>query len=167
MKNILKYNLLGLIALGLFFSNPSKAQAESEIDPFVNIYTVAEGFGDEVLQDTFSLDETPYLFVEFADALDSDFIHGDYYPQSGDFLGSTSVTDIGISTKFWFNLEDWDSNKSQGIWQIDTDLSFGETAGHSAPTSFTVTPEPISTALFLIGGAPIALSLYRRRKFRV
>jgi len=28
----------------------------------------------------------------------------------------------------------------------------------------TVTPEPISTALFLVGGAPIAVSLYRKKK---
>ncbi|VAW19888.1 hypothetical protein MNBD_BACTEROID05-628, partial [hydrothermal vent metagenome] len=27
--------------------------------------------------------------------------------------------------------------------------------------------EPVSVALFLIGGTPIALSLYRRRKFTV
>jgi len=31
----------------------------------------------------------------------------------------------------------------------------------------TVTPEPVSTVLFLIGGAPMAVSLFRKRKNRV
>jgi len=45
-------------------------------------------------------------------------------------------------------------------FEIAKTSQFGEFVG----VNLTITPEPISTILFLIGGVPIAVNLYRKRK---
>lgn len=59
---------------------------------------------------------------------------------------------------------------NSGQWNQFTLFGGDQSHGGSnidAIHGLTVTPEPVSVALFLIGGTPIALSLYRRRKFTV
>lgn len=58
----------------------------------------------------------------------------------------------------------WANNGGHGKWTVDMAwLNHKGTLGTST-TDFNVTPEPISSALFLLGGLPLAGALLRRQK---
>jgi len=59
----------------------------------------------------------------------------------------------------------WTSNAEAGSnWQLQ--VSWYNLGGQNGQelTNFAVAPEPVSTLLFLFGGAPLGAVLYRRRK---
>ncbi len=62
-----------------------------------------------------------------------------------------------------FGFDFGDSGQWSQFTLFDGDQAHGG-SNIDAIHGVTVTPEPISTILFLIGGAPIAASLYRKRK---
>ena len=140
---------------------------------FTNIFTVGSN-GSEVKQSVFTLNQTPWLYLELpstgfnvAASVWSD-------PSSNPF----TVTEVGGNTKYWLSLNSgldesnnpvtWNSVKQVGTWNITAGylypFSTKDYAG-AGETSFKVTavPEPVSTVLFLLGGATLAVRRFRRK----
>jgi hypothetical protein len=57
----------------------------------------------------------------------------------------------------------WAANGGHGKWSVDVGWLNNHGSLGTSTADFTVTPEPISTALFLFGGVPMALGLLRRK----
>ena len=53
--------------------------------------------------------------------------------------------------------------KKTGLWNVDAFYSYAAGGSGLKSTSFSVTPEPISSALFLLGGGALALRNFRKR----
>ncbi|MHA1558849.1 MAG: PEP-CTERM sorting domain-containing protein [Alphaproteobacteria bacterium] len=131
----------------------------------------------------FGLDETPFVYSKVRDAVAKDgnkkvkfIMSWDWFYQ--DMLVeslSGSKTQKGKSEYTFVNSQGhrgakkwekaWDKEVAAGSWKVTTTW---ENAGYggSEDLSFIVTPEPISTVLFLVGGLPLGASLLRK-KFKV
>ena len=69
----------------------------------------------------------------------------------------------------WHTLDDWldeGGPRQLGDWEVRADYSYSG-GTYSDTTNFTVTPEPVSSALFLIGGVSLAAFGYRRRRRKI
>ena len=77
--------------------------------------------------------------------------------------GSGSVSGL----ERWITLSNWNTVKKVGEWEVNSNYFYtnGDTGFGTA--GFTVTPEPLAMTLFLVGGAPIAVGLLRRRKLQI
>ena len=123
-------------------------------------YTVGSS-GSTTAKTTFGLNETPFLYMKLPDDkvnFASSFWHA---PDSMVYFASQGP---GSTAERWISLTSWDTVKKVGDWSIDSNVFYSSGVTATSAASFTVTPEPLSTALFLVGGVPIALNLYRRRK---
>lgn len=58
----------------------------------------------------------------------------------------------------------WSNNGGHGKWTVDVAWLNHRGALGTSSANFNVTPEPISSALFLFGGAPLAAALLRKKK---
>lgn len=124
-----------------------------------DMYTAKNQYGPRV--STFDLNATPWLYL----------IEEKPGNNSTSFLWqNTTNNDIYNFTKnangaTWYNFNDfnWGTIKAKGDWNITaTYTKSGDT--YTQNHSFTVTPEPISSILFLLGGAGLALRQYKKRK---
>ena len=145
---------LTLLTLAAFLAVASPASAA------FNTYTVGSS-GSTVAKGTFGFDETPFLYMKLPNDgfnFASSFWHA---PSASTYFASQGPSSTDAR---WLSLASWGSVKEAGDWTIDSNVfySTGLTATDSA--SFTVTPEPLAMVLFLVGGAPIAVNLYRRRR---
>ena len=121
-------------------------------------------------KDTFSLGETPFLYVDLGLASPSFSLGGSFWenPAGEDFSEWFPSSSVG---EVWVKLDDWDWNDSAslGEWNVDAfyfSLNTGDSVNFAYgytenPTKFTVTPEPIGCTLFAIGG--MALAFFRKR----
>jgi len=128
----------------------------------LDTYTVGSS-GSTVAKDTFSFDETPFLYMKLPEDdfnFASSFWHA---PSTSTHFASDGPGSIG---KRWISLADWESVKEVGDWTIDSNVFYSNGLTATSFTSFTVTPEPLAMTLFLIGGAPIAVSLIRKKKLK-
>jgi len=129
---------------------------------FTQLHTVLTGSPNETQKTSFGFDETPYLFMELPESA-ADFTIS--YWQDPDFAITHDIDIGGSSTKRWFSLDDWEGKKKVGDWHIEAAWHNGNNEHYGTGfTDFTVTPEPLAMTLFLIGGAPIAANLYRKKK---
>ncbi|OGT21860.1 MAG: hypothetical protein A3C55_02665 [Gammaproteobacteria bacterium RIFCSPHIGHO2_02_FULL_42_13] len=138
---------------------------------FTNIFTVDSNLSTTP-KSTFNLNETPWLYLELPS---TDFnvtasVWSD--PDANPF----SVLGISGSNTYWFSLDSgkdasgnpvtWNSVKKIGLWNISAGYLYpfsqnGDYAGKGS-TSFEVVPEPVSTALFILGGATLAVRHLRK-----
>lgn len=159
----------GLIGVLFVFVLMGGAYAQSNFD---NLF-MTDGFSSVTQKTSFGWDETPWLYMRLP--------HPGMYltefvltKHSGEeFFNSLTPrtdprTDI-LNPEEWFQLNSWNDIKDEGEWHISArffyppselqppDEGFGT-------TSFTVTPEPISTFLFLTGGTALVIRSIRRKK---
>ena len=153
-KSINKLLLAGFVVFGVFLSINS---AYAAIDSF---YTTGNT-GDSVQKSTFAWDETPWLYIKLSNSI-KHFTSTWWNDPSGNSYDANLPTS-NASTQ-WLSLPDWNSVKTTGKWEINGNAFYPKGASDSATTNFTVTPEPISSALFLLGGATFVLGAYRKRK---
>lgn len=131
-----------------------------------------DSYGDPAL----SLAQTPVLYFQLSDA--SDKIDGLWIKEEDaskweafGSVGPTSGTDGWMSPAMWSGLNDSDK---LGHWSVlghiqGTSSWTIDSAGNldcpsCAIANFVVTPEPVSMALYGIGGLPLAARFLRRRK---
>ena len=152
-----------LLAFLLFTFMTTTAHAS-----FFDIFKTTGAPGDTTEKTIFALNETPWLYVR--------------YPFLGVHVteyGWKEVTDSTFSTnqvppndlmEDWYPLTNWEGVKKPGLWEVSGIFvyppidSFPGDVGTPANTFFTVTPEPVSTLLFLTGGAVLAVRSSRRKK---
>jgi hypothetical protein len=79
-----------------------------------------------------------------------------------DGLGYFSDVEIGTAPERRASLSDWDSARKVGPWTVYA--NYFDSQGHNfiASTEFTVTPEPATVALLLMGGLPLFFKRGRR-----
>ena len=162
--------ITGLVVI-LFLALGSVNCAYADFD---NIYTVGSN-GSTTPQSTFTLDQAPWLYLQLPDTGFNVTASVWSDPSSNPF----SVIGIGGNNQYWLSLDNgsdasknpvtWDSVKQIGTWNISAGYLYpsnlnGDYAG-AGKTSFTVTavPEPVSTVLFLLGGATLAVRRLRRK----
>jgi hypothetical protein len=122
-----------------------------------------------ITEDVFFLNQTPWLNIIFPEVTGTlDYTKLKITSPLNVTYAYSNFTDLQNT---WLNLDavvfsggkTWDEIKSPGIWNIKTDYGYEE-AVYDAGTlrgAFTIVPEPISSALFLLGGAAL---FARRRK---
>lgn len=129
-----------------------------------NTYTVGSN-GSTTAKSTFGFSETPYLYMKLPDR-GFNSASSFWLAPSGTISPSYFASEgPGITDNRWLSLASWGGVKEVGTWTINSNVWYpttGLTATDS--TTFNVTPEPLAMTLFLIGGAPIAANIYRKRR---
>ncbi len=91
----------------------------------------------------------------------------------GSGVSYTEITNVSPSNYTYPNdflwvtnsLSDWSNRNDPGLWTVSTSWQLGVwESGAGTPVSFTVTPEPVSSVLFLLGGTVIAM-IRRKQRF--
>lgn len=163
MKKIL------IILAGLMFIAPLAFAAPVQED-FRKFYTV-DSIGSIVEKNTFSLSETPYLFVKLPPVNNERY--GEVFTNwifGASVLGNANETGVLGQEKFWLSPLNWNSITQPGTWLIDGGYFIIKQSNDSlkkfgnASYNFTVTPEPISMTLFGLGASVLGLSGLRKRK---
>ena len=128
--------------------------------------------GANDFKDEFSLGETPYVRLTVPGTA-LDFTISLFKDPNDDFFTGSETNSLpgGDGTIYkWYTLLDdfdWSAGSVVGDWTAQaTFYDRGLGGWQNKETSFTVTPEPVQVVLFLLGGAPIAASLYRKSRFR-
>ena len=162
------------------FAAATNANAVASSLDYQTIYTV-DGDSSYTLKNEFAPGELPYSYIKFQ----SGYLSGppantklqvDWtwalasnpsitkststkYP-IGDFSSDLEIWEPPVSG--W-----WSAKGEPGLWNLDVawddDQGLTGFSGNDS-TTLTVTPEPVSTILFLFGGAPLAAAIYRKRK---
>lgn len=163
MKKILLI-LAGLTLLGrLAYAAPAQ-------EDFRKFYTV-DSIGSTVEKNTFSLSETPFLFVKLPPVNNERY--GEVFTNwifGSSVQDSANTTGILGQEKFWLSPLNWSSIAQPGTWLIDGSYFIIKESNDSLKKfgntsyNFTVTPEPISMMLFGLGGAVLGLVGLRRKK---
>ena len=147
---------------------------------FASIFTVGSN-GSTTQQSTFTLDQTPWLYVElpegnlnWASAAGSLWFYDSNIIPKG-VAGDSDFTSP-YTREFWLKLDNWDSVAKVGDWHVAAGYELGTPINLFGKeiiipkdvgvgcTSFNVTavPEPISTVLFVLGGATLAVRRLRK-----
>ena len=130
--------------------------------PFEDIYTV-DSNGSTTPKNVYSLSETPWLFLEIP-GQGFNFKGAKWFDPSFDLRSINAM--VSFSSQNWFTPFNWNSIKEPGVWTV--------VAGYIDPfpaltrgigvAKFTVTPEPVSSGLFLLGAAALAAKRFRRKR---
>lgn len=161
-KKMLYLLLAGLFCLGVYgnaFANGSYAE-------------MVEDTGSFVAQNSFGWNETPWLHLHISEQDASWYVSGTFWqgPNSEYFFTGSN----GVSEDIWLSLDSgldssnnpvsWDTVKQLGDWTVDgTYVVVPNFRTGNYSTSYTVTPEPISCVLFLLGGGSLAFSRFKKR----
>lgn len=164
-----KFNLF----LTVFFLFACAPWATADDVPFIAFTTT--GADESVsLKDTFFPDEIPYLFVQFPSSAEGTKTIMTTWTWSGDAsfsrerFGPTDPQDAqGLN--YWLYLPDWNSRtvaEKLGTWTITGEGGDFSNNVFKGLTTFTVVPvpEPVSSALFLMGGALLVPFLKRKKR---
>lgn len=126
----------------------------------------ASGSTEDVLDNKFSLDQVPYLYVKAAEGATLGSLSRE---STWQWLLSTTTYTVDTSyedsidsngQEAWlaFNSTYWAEIVEEGDWRVTLNLSgYNGTTYFTVTSSPTVTPEPISSVLFLTGGAVLLL----------
>jgi hypothetical protein len=173
-----KLILLSLI-LAIAFAPKAFAQTEETEDTF-KWYT--SNYGDDTQRDTFFFGETPYLYVHLPYSLDYTRIRSWWFSDESPLDSRPAViADNSGAVDFWtempssniimlmaLNSDSINATEDDEWWTVMGDVcdSDNNECINCASTrfKFTAVPEPISSALFLLGGAGIAAIRVRRNK---
>jgi hypothetical protein len=109
----------------------------------------------------FDQGETPYIYMKLAipDSAIAATISGWNDP---DGLGYFSDVEVNANTERWAFLSDWSSVEKAGPWTIHANYFDSFNNNIVASTNFTVTPEPATMGLLLMGGIPLFLNRKQR-----
>jgi len=114
----------------------------------------------------FQLSETPYLYFQIPDFdpnMQGISFGGSYWLDPEDAIFSTVPVTPNSNGEVWLTL-DWNSvTKTTGIWNVSGWYSKPFTQTQNDMTTFNYVPEPVSTTLFLLGGATLAVRRMRRK----
>ena len=151
--------LFGLMAFGNTFAIASTFYAE-----------MADGINGNVKTE-FGWNETPWLHLHLS-PVEAWTVSGSFWNSPSDeyFLTKTDsvVKDIWVSLDSGEdsagNSVSWNSVREMGEWDIDGAYAIAGVEQGTYSLDFTVTPEPVSSILFLVGGVSLAAVRLRRRK---
>ncbi len=142
----------------------SFAKTGSEVD-IGTIYMV-DSYGSTTQQDVFALGVTPWVYFEIPSGVGSRNIAAQtswYY--EGELQESFPVLIREGTTEVWYSLDTWESYQSVGSWCVlaQYDATSPYTTGKGT-AKFSVTPEPVSSVLFLAGSATLGFRHFRKKR---
>ncbi len=81
-------------------------------------------------------------------------------------LTQLNLAGLSSDKEIWSSAPEpwWSTNGGHGKWTVDVAWLNAKGAMGTSTATFNVTPEPISSALFLFGGLPVAAALLRKKK---
>ena len=143
---------------------------------FTNIF-MTDSNGSTTPKSTFTLDETPWLYLELPH---SGFNVGVSFwtsPSSDPFF----VQGLSTGSQYWLSLDSgldddnnpisWDSVKQLGLWNINagylyplSDRRNPESGVGTASFNVTAVPEPVASVLFITGGTMLLVRRLRKGK---
>ena len=167
-----------LIAVFASLVISSPVNAAVEVDP-ISFYTVADSVST-ALKNTFVLGETPWLYVHIPDQYNG---NSNWTPivaslwNHGWTFGFDQVTGAKGDREFHLSLDNWGNKEKLGTWTINGGYAYWNdnclirqygdertTFTVVAQGPGTVTPEPISMALFGLGAGVLGLAGARRKR---
>ena len=113
---------------------------------------------------TFQLSETPYLYFNVPN-LEQITFGGSFWLDPTNKLDVTTPSQIS-GNDVWLSLDWKNIAKTPGLWTVTGWYTHqGESEGGFSTFSFASAPEPVSTVLFLLGGATLAVRrAYKSKK---
>lgn len=151
----------------------SSTEARAEWFSFETIQMVSTNDSSDdlsrTLKSSFGLDETPYLYLKLPADQNLGYLSG-YHLTGSTWTGPSefplpSGMELSSSRELWISLPYWDLVKEEGTWNVDAAFFYMGGMKGKGSTSFAVSPEPVSTVLFLAGGGIFAVALRRKKKF--
>ena len=150
---------IGLTA-GLVFADSAPPRATAGT-PYMTLNL------SETAKTQFGWDETPYLFLwlPIVDATKTLNITN-IWKFGNTVVDTQNLTSSITPLKDWFTLSDWLTERQVGDWSVTTTWGYDDSKYKICcqETKFTITPEPISAALFLIGAGFFGASRFRKNK---
>jgi len=144
-----------IISLFIIFISNFSVFASTPIPGYSKIWTVASPESTDP-QSVFYWDQTPWLYLELPWA-GLNFTGSWWEDPEGEFHFADNGVDDSGNLEIWISLDNWDMVKSPGEWYIDAFTSYADGSILIGQTSFTVVPEPVSTVLFISGGATLLI----------
>lgn len=148
-----------------------KHSKNKKLKPSLGPYMTDEGSMAPKPNQTFGWNEKPYAFIQFdMDDLNTEkplIMSWKWRYEDGpvvSFERERISNFSGDTLNLWNSLDNWDIHKQAGEWSVVTIWRNPGSGGSRLKTSFTVTPEPVSSILFLSGGAVLAIRRYWKRK---
>ena len=161
--------LLPLIATYFLLTTNSNADTELKLEPTLGPYTTEENSTTQ--KSTFSLNEKPFTFIQFNPGdLNTDrpmFLKWVWQFGQGPSLATVreKITNFDDNPlNLWNSLDNWDLYKKVGNWSVKVNWWNGLGSMGSGIANFVVTPEPVSSLLFLVGGVTLAATRLRKKK---
>ncbi len=139
---------------GLVFGASAAAHADSfSVDP-------VDADGSTTIRTIFGFDETPFIHLHLPDVglnFSSSFWNSP--------TGTSYFTSHGPNTDqdVWFSLSNWTTARELGEWGVTAGFLSAQGSSGSGQTSFTVTPEPMSSVLFVVGVLTLAATTRRKK----
>lgn len=154
----------------LFFIMIVIGNASAGLEPLLGPY-MTDSAGSTVQKDIFDWNEEPYVFIQF-DREDLNpnaplTIWWAWYYEDEPFMTFEWESITGFQedpVNIWNSLDNWDNYKKQGEWSVYVGWQNTGSGWGTDKTTFTVTPEPISSILFLTGGATLAARHYWKKR---
>lgn len=148
-------------------SKPSTPSTPSVSDTADGVYTVASA-GSTSAVSSFKMEQKPWLFVKAMSQLNPIPQTQWTNPSNGLF---TNTSTLAGNNGFWLSFSDqeWKGATAKGKWTVNaTDKlnGVGPEMKQLGSANFVVTPEPIGSALFLIGAGALGLIKRSRNKSR-
>lgn len=147
--------------------------AHADFSSYAEVYAVGSQ-GSTAFQPEFTINEQPYLYVQFynappAGALDNVLTFSSWTSPDGTSYTPTA-TPITSTNQLWISFapSQWNSIKTTGTWDTGT-FSFSTTGtptpfGGAASFKVTAAPEPMSMVLFLVGALFMVIYIQRRKQ---
>jgi hypothetical protein len=137
---------------------------------FEKIYMVNEE-GSFTEQSIFELNEIPWLYTQLPEPGIYNIMVTWWLSPSGEQYYTHTLTD---AQDFWISLNDgYDTNGNSvewfdimkvGDWTVNASYHYATGEVGSGSTNFTVTPEPVASLLFIVGGAVLTFKYYRKKR---
>jgi hypothetical protein len=162
---------LGLAALAamLFLANPL---AFADHDGAFTVYPVGSD-GSTTERHTFGFDETPFIYIHLPQTGLNAVAAFWQDPDTEIYLTGNAPS---FATEYWHSLDSgvdengdpvaWNDVRKYGTWNVGTGYLYADDFSFDGKdTSFTVTPEPATSAMFVVGALALAAATSRRKNY--
>lgn len=164
-KVIILSVILFSVILSLSTSNAFAKKLEPSLGPYMTDEAIT------VKKEVFGWDEKPFAFIQF-DVNDLNinkplklwwkWRYDGEGPVSHEFERITDFPENPLN--LWNSLDNWNLHKKVGEWSVKTSWHNPGGGTGSQIVNFTITPEPVSLILFLVGGIALTARYYQKKR---